>query len=111
MEGPPLSEPASTVASVMRLIVARCEVTYTGRGVTTRLPEGVRLLMIKDDGTFMVWSDASGQKVKPQNWMTAPTHVEQDGDTLTVRKLKTEDVLHIRLAEVLSDVTHDMGES
>src|SRR5438045_9696298 len=43
--------------------------------------------------------------------MTSPTHVEQDADTLIVRKLKTEDVLHIRLAEVLSDVTHDMGAS
>ena len=28
-----------------------------------------------------------------------------------MRKLKTEDVLEIRLAEVLSDVVHDMGES
>ena len=43
--------------------------------------------------------------------MTAPTFVEDDGDRLVVRKLKTEDVLEIRLAEVLSDVAHDMGES
>src|SRR5256714_5862889 len=43
--------------------------------------------------------------------MTAPTFVEDEGDRLVVRKLKTEDVLEIRLAEVLSDVTHDMGES
>ena len=28
-----------------------------------------------------------------------------------MRKLKTEDVLEIRLVEVLSDVVHDMGES
>ena len=45
----------------MRLIVARCEVLYTGR-LTTRLPEGTRLLMIKKDGTFMVWSDSGGYK-------------------------------------------------
>src|SRR5260370_4099275 len=43
--------------------------------------------------------------------MTAPTSEEELGDTLVVRKLKTEDVLEIRLAEVLSDVVHDMGES
>ena len=50
----------------MRLIVARCEVQYTGR-LSTRLPEAVRLLMIKADGTFMVWSDGDGQKVEPLN--------------------------------------------
>src|SRR5690348_587859 len=43
--------------------------------------------------------------------MTAPTVLEDDGDTLVVRKAKTEDVLEIRLADVLSDVVHDMGES
>jgi RecB family endonuclease NucS len=94
----------------MRLIVARCEIRYSGRG-STYLPEGVRLLMIKADGTFMVWDDLGGSKVKPQNWMTAPTVVEDDGDRLVVRKAKTDDVLDIRLVEVLSDVVHDMGES
>jgi endonuclease len=96
----------------MRLIVARCEVTYTGR-LTTRLPEGVRLLMLKADGTFMVWSDASGHKVKPQNWMTPPVVIEEDGDLLVVRKRagRSEDRLEIRLVEVLSDVEHEMGEA
>ncbi len=94
----------------MRLIVARCEVTYTGR-LNAYLPEATRLLMLKADGTVMVWSDGDGYKVKPLNWMTAPTVVEELGDTLVVRKPKTEDVLEIRLAEVLSDVLHDMGES
>lgn len=51
----------------MRLIVARCSVEYEGRGRTS-LPEAVRLLMVKADGTFMVWDDWGGQKVKPQNW-------------------------------------------
>ena len=35
----------------MRLLVARCEVLYTGR-LTARLPEAVRLLMFKADGSF-----------------------------------------------------------
>ena len=43
----------------MRLIVARCEVAYIGR-LTTALPEAVRLLMLKADGTFMVWADGGG---------------------------------------------------
>jgi endonuclease len=92
----------------VRLLVARCEVRYSGR-LNAVLPEAVRLLIFKADGSVLVHDDAGGYK--PLNWMTAPTHVEQSGDTLTVRRLKTEDVLEIRLAEVVSDVTHDMGES
>jgi RecB family endonuclease NucS len=96
----------------MRLIVARCEVTYTGR-LTAHLPESTRLLMIKADGTFMVWSDNGGSKVKPLNWMTPPTAIEESDGLIVVRKRagKTEDCLEIRLAEVLSDVSHEMGEA
>ncbi len=92
----------------MRLLVARCEVRYSGR-LNAVLPPAVRLLLLKGDGSVLVHDDAGGYK--PLNWMTAPTFVEDAGDRLVVRKLKTEDVLEIRLVEVLSDVTHDMGES
>ena len=94
----------------MRLIVARCEVTYTGR-LTAVLPEALRLLMLKSDGSVMVHADTGG--FKPQNWMTPPTVIEEDGKLIVVRKRagKTEDRLEIRIAEVLSDVTHDMGEA
>jgi RecB family endonuclease NucS len=96
----------------VRLLVARCEVDYTGRG-TTHLAEGVRLLMIKEDGTVMLWSDGGGQSVKPLNWMTPPTVIETSEELVVVRKRagRTEDRLEIRLLEVLSDVTHDMGEA
>jgi RecB family endonuclease NucS len=57
----------------------------------------------------LVHDDAGGYK--PLNWMTAPTTVEDRGDALVVRKPKTDDALEIRLVEILSDVTHDMGES
>ena len=90
------------------MLVARCEVRYSGR-LNAVLPEAVRLLILKADGSVLVHDDAGG--FKPLNWMTAPTSVEELGDTLVVRKLRTEDVLEIRLAEVLSDVVHDMGES
>lgn len=60
----------------MRLIVARCEVTYIGR-TTTVLPEAVRLLMLKADGTFMVWADGGSPNVRPLNWMTPPTVLEE----------------------------------
>jgi RecB family endonuclease NucS len=94
----------------MRLVVARCEVLYTGR-LTARLPEAVRLLMIKADGSFLVHDDAGG--FRPLNWMTPPTVLEEGEGTLVVRKRagKSEDRLEVRVTEVLSDVAHDMGES
>ena len=94
----------------MRLLVARCEVLYTGR-LTARLPEAVRLLVFKADGSFLVHDDAGG--FRPLNWMTPPTMVEDEEGLIVVRKRagKSEDRLEIRITEVLSDVTHDMGES
>ncbi len=71
--------PASRYRRAMRLIVARCEVSYVGR-LSTALPEAVRLLMIKPDGTFMVWADGGGPNVKPLNWMTPPTVIEEQRD-------------------------------
>jgi endonuclease len=94
----------------MRLIVARCEVVYTGR-LTAVLPEALRLLMLKSDGSVMVHADTGG--FKPQNWMTPPTVIEEHDGLIVVRKRagSSEDRLEIRIAEVISDVTHDMGEA
>src|SRR5436305_8596602 len=92
----------------MRLIVARCEVRYSGR-LNALLPEALRLIIVKADGSVLVHADAGGYK--PLNWMTPPTVIEEEPGRMTVRKHagKTEDQLEISLAEVLSDVTHDMG--
>ncbi len=94
----------------MRLIVARCEVRYTGR-LTAVLPEALRLLMIKSDGSVMVHADTGGYK--PQNWMTPPAVIEEEPGLMVVRKRAgaSEDRLEIHIAEVISDVTHDMGEA
>lgn len=103
----------SLYGRAMRLIVARCEVSYVGR-LTTTLPEAVRLLMLKPDGTFMVWADGGGSNVKPLNWMVAPTVLEEETDEagaltrLTVRKQREEDRLEITIAEVLSDIEHEL---
>src|SRR5262249_50680273 len=100
----------------MRLIVARCEVTYVGR-LSTTLPEAVRLLMLKPDGTLMVWADGGGPSVKPLNWMAPPTIVEEergeDGSLrgLSVRRRRGEDQLEIRIAEVLADEEHELDAS
>ena len=95
----------------MRLIVARCEVVYAGR-LSTVLPMAVRLLVLKSDGSMMVHADSGGYK--PQNWMTAPTAIDVEGEPPTrieVRKLKGEERIEIVIDEVLVDVTHDMGEA
>jgi len=113
-----LGRPGRTSGAILsvravRLIVARFSAAYSGR-LDTTLPEAVRLIMIKADGTFMVWADGGGQAVKPLNWMTPPTVIEEVGEPLsaiTVRKRAgaSEDRLEISIAEVLSDVTHEMG--
>jgi len=94
----------------VRLVVARCEVTYSGR-LSAFLPESTRLLMLKADGSVLVHADAGGYK--PLNWMTPPTVVEEEPGRLVIRKRagRSEDRLEIRIAEVLSDVEHDMGEA
>ncbi len=96
----------------MRLIVARCEVSYVGR-LSTVLPEAVRLLMLKPDGTFMVWADGGGA-VKPLNWMTPPSVIEEETDAdgrlcrMVVRRHKQEDRLEIAISEVFSDIEHEL---
>ena len=89
----------------MRLIAARCEIRYSGR-LTALLPEALRLIILKSDGSVLVHADAGGYK--PLNWMTPPTVIEESLDAIVVRKRGGDDRLEIRLAEVVSDVTHDM---
>jgi RecB family endonuclease NucS len=93
----------------MRLIVARCEITYSGR-LSTFLPMGVRLVMIKADGSVQVHSDGGGSKAKPQNWMTPPTAIEIEGDPperIEVRKLNGSELLEVAIEEVLADISHE----
>lgn len=92
----------------MRLIVARCEVRYFGR-VTALLPEALRLLIIKADGSVLVHSDTGGYK--PLNWMTPPTVIEESPEKIVVRKHSQAegDRLEISVFEVVSDLMHDMG--
>jgi endonuclease len=90
----------------MRLIVARCEVRYRGR-LNALLPEALRLIIVKADGSVLIHADAGGYK--PLNWMTPPTVIEETPGRITVRKRAQEDRLEIDIAEILSDVSHDMG--
>jgi RecB family endonuclease NucS len=86
------------------MVVARCSVVYQGR-LDTTLPEAVRLLLVKGDGSVSIHSE---QGYKPLNWMSPPvTTVERDG-VWTVTN-KAGERLVITVAEVLSDVSHELG--
>jgi RecB family endonuclease NucS len=93
----------------VRLVVARCEVTYTGR-LNAYLPEAVRLLIFKADGSVLVHADAGGYR--PLNWMTPPTVIEDGEELIVVRKRagRTEDRLEIRILELLAVVELELGE-
>jgi endonuclease len=90
----------------MRLVIARCTVEYTGR-LSARLPEAVRLIMVKADGTLAIHSD--GNASKPLNWMIAPNLLETHDDRWVVTNAKGEKLV-ISIAEVLEDVVHDLGD-
>ena len=91
---------------LMRLVIARCTVDYSGR-LTAHLPEAIRLIMVKADGTLAIHSD--GNASKPLNWMIAPNVVEIHDDRWDVTNSRSER-LTIWIHEVLEDVTHELGD-
>lgn len=93
----------------MRILIAQCEVNYSGR-LDAHLPLANRVIMVKADGSVLIHSD--GGSYKPLNWMSAPCQlaVVPDGEkqTWTVTNAKGE-VLVIDIANVLSEVQTDLG--
>ena len=93
----------------MRLVIAKCTVDYSGR-LDAHLPQAVRLLMIKADGCVAIHAD--GGAYKPLNWMNAPNLLRESGEGSELTWIVTNDKsekLTIRLHEVLSDSSHEMG--
>jgi RecB family endonuclease NucS len=90
----------------VRVIVARCSVTYDGR-LGARLPEAVRLLILKADGSIAIHSDAKAYK--PLNWMSPPCTIDEREGVITAESPKGE-TLRVELHEVLDDRTHDLGD-
>jgi RecB family endonuclease NucS len=90
----------------MRVVIARCTVDYQGR-LAAHLPEAVRLIMVKADGCVAVHAD--GGAYKPLNWMNAPNRLKAEDDLWTVTNPSGEN-LTIRLHEVFSDTSHDLGQ-
>lgn len=109
----------------MRIIVADCSAEYTGR-LNATLPQAKRVLLIKADGSVLIFSELGAYK--PLNWMVAPctmrvlrkedgegcadtnSGVVADGCVLRVAADKTDDLLVISLEHVYSDSTYDLGE-
>ncbi len=90
----------------MRLVVARCTVEYEGR-LAARLEEAVRLIMRKADGSLAIHAD--GGAYKPLNWMSPPNFLEESEGRWVVSNEAGERLV-ITLHEVVSDVSHDLGE-
>jgi len=100
----------------VRLLVARCTVDYQGR-LTAHLPEAVRLIMVKADGSVLVHAD--GGSYKPLNWMSPPCWLierEHEGagegggePSVWVVENKAAERLTITLHEVLHDSEHELG--
>ena len=60
----------------MRLIVARCSAIYSGR-LDTVLPEALRLIMVKADGSVLLHADSGGYK--PLNCRLRTVHEDVTG--------------------------------
>ena len=101
----------------MRVVIASCSVDYSGR-LDAHLPRATRLIMVKADGSVLVHSD--GGSYKPLNWMSPPARLsetepdDEDREAGVVSRwevaaAKTDDRLVIRIFEVLSDASADLG--
>src|SRR3954462_1823727 len=89
----------------MRLVIARCRVDYAGR-LTAHLPDAVRLLLVKADGSVSVHAD--GGAYKPLNWMSPPCTLREEPGRWTVVN-KAGEQLTIDIEEVLLDSVHELG--
>jgi len=90
----------------VRLVIARCTVNYIGR-LEASLPEATRLIMVKADGCVAIHAD--GGAYKPLNWMNAPNEIREFPDRWEITNPKDERLI-INLLQVLSDVSHELGD-
>ncbi len=106
----------------MRLVIAQCQVDYTGR-LTAHLPWAKRLIIVKADNSVSVHAD--DRAYKPLNWMSPPCTLTvrepADDEASAVASLDSEirqvwevdsgngDHLQILLGRIDLDVTEDLG--
>jgi RecB family endonuclease NucS len=94
----------------VRVVIAKCSVDYSGK-LSAHLPEATRLLLLKGDGSVLIHSEQGSYK--PLNWMNPPCSVtEPDGGVgeWQVASRKGDERLLIRVAEILHDTEHELGE-
>ena len=107
--------------SGVRLVIARCQVDYTGR-LTAHLPMATRLILIKSDGSVSIHAD--DRAYKPLNWMSPPCSLVELGppspdqgsalngepqSALWEVRGRDGDTLQIWLAQVFHDSSHELG--
>ena len=101
----------------MRLVVASCTATYSGR-LDAHLPQATRLLVVKADGSVLVHAD--GGSYKPLNWMSPPCTLTVSApdderaalgvqEVWTVQHAKSDDRLVVELYDVTHDSSHELG--
>ncbi|HVL80388.1 MAG TPA: endonuclease NucS [Actinomycetota bacterium] len=89
----------------MRLVVADCEISYTGR-LHAHLPMARRLIVVKADGTVIVHADRGA---KPLNWMSPPVVLDERPEGWTVLGAKAER-LDIAIDRIVSDTCIELGQ-
>ena len=93
----------------MRLVVARCAVSYEGR-LGARLEPAIRLIVCKADGSVAVHSDA--RAYKPLNWMSPPCWLTEEPDgplPVWVVQNKAGEQLRITVEDIEHDSSHELG--
>jgi hypothetical protein len=94
----------------VRLVIARCQVDYSGR-LTAHLSMATRLLIVKADGSVLIHSD--GGSYKPLNWMSPPCTFQEsalaDGAFEWLVEARNGDALRIRIDELVTDTSYHLG--
>jgi RecB family endonuclease NucS len=101
----------------VRLVVASCTATYSGR-LDAHLPLARRLLVVKADGSVLLHAD--GGSYKPLNWMSPPCTLTVSApsdeaaatgvtEVWTVQQAKSDDRLVVELYDVVHDSSHELG--
>lgn len=91
----------------MRILVARCEIAYHGRALT-RLAEGERVILFKDDGSVCVHAERG---YKPVNYMPGPTTLVERDEVIRVHRAASGESLVILVHEVLGDHRHPLEDA
>ncbi|WP_130865545.1 endonuclease NucS [Acidipropionibacterium timonense] len=106
----------------MRLVIADCQVDYTGR-LTAHLPWARRLIVVKADNSVSIHAD--DRAYKPLNWMSPPCTLSvrepRDDEAAATADIDrqltavwevhspTGDHLQILLGQIHLDTTHELG--